>query len=307
MELTRKHWLLALLAGVLLGLLGVLLLMRSEPRPQAQPEAPGSPAATPIPVTETAPPEPTPSPLPTPDPAGEALRAFASQQPGRWSLAWQRLPAGEPILVATDEEPMVSASLIKLYIMGAVYEGLESGALEQEEVYPLLFAMITYSDNASANSLIRLLGDGDETAGMAAVNDWCAREGYTQTRLNRLMLRENGLQNYTTAGDCAALLASIYRGDCVSEAASREMLSLLLQQTVNDRLPLGLPEGTPIAHKTGDLAGLCWADAGIVYSPGGDYILCVISDGTPSEREAKDAMGALSAQLYGIVNPEIEP
>ena len=179
MELTRKHWLLALLAGVLLGLLGVLLLMRSEPRPQAQPEAPGSPAATPIPVTETAPPEPTPSPLPTPDPAGEALTAFASQQPGRWSLAWQRLPAGEPILVATDEEPMVSASLIKLYIMGAVYERLESGALEQEEVYPLLFAMITCSDNASANTLICLLGDGDETAGMAAVNDWCAREGTT--------------------------------------------------------------------------------------------------------------------------------
>ena len=128
MELTRKHWLLALLAGVLLGLLGVLLLMRSEPRPQAQPEPQIIPAATPIPVTETAPPEPTPSPLPTPDPAGEALRVFASQQPGRWSLAWQRLPAGEPILVATDEEPMVSASLIKLYIMGAVYEGLESGA-----------------------------------------------------------------------------------------------------------------------------------------------------------------------------------
>ena len=307
MELTRKHWLLALLAGVLLGLLGVLLLMRSEPRPQAQPEAPGSPAATPTPVTETAPPEPTLSPLPTPNPAGEALTAFASQQPGRWSLAWQPLPAGEPILVATDEEPMVSASLIKLYIMGAVYERLESGALEQEEVYPLLFAMITCSDNASANTLIRLLGDGDETAGMAAVNDWCAREGYTQTRLNRLMLRDNGLQNYTTAGDCAALLASIYRGDCVSADASREMLSLLLAQTVNDRLPLGLPEGTPIAHKTGDLGGLCWADVGIVYSPGGDYILCVISDGTPSEREAKDAMGALSAQVYGIVNPEVAP
>ena len=307
MELTRKHWLLALLAGVLLGLLGVLLLMRSEPRPQAQPEAPGSPAATPTPVTETAPPEPTLSPLPTPNPAGEALTAFASQQPGRWSLAWQPLPAGEPILVATDEEPMVSASLIKLYIMGAVYERLESGALEHGEAYPLLFAMITCSDNASANTLICLLGDGDETAGMAAVNDWCAREGYTQTRLNRLMLRDNGLQNYTTAGDCAALLASIYRGDCVSADASREMLSLLLAQTVNDRLPLGLPEGTPIAHKTGDLGGLCWADVGIVYSPGGDYILCVISDGTPSEREAKDAMGALSAQVYGIVNPEVTP
>ena len=46
---------------------------------------------------------------------------------------------------------------------------------------------------------------------------------------------------------------------------------------------------------------------GIVYSPGGDYILCVISDGTPSEREAKEAMAALARQIYGIVNPETAP
>ena len=82
------------------------------------------------------------------------------------------------------------------------------------------------------------------------------------------------------------------------------MLDLLLLQRVNDRIPAQLPEGTPVAHKTGDLVGLCWADVGIVFSPGGDYVLCVISDGQASEREAKSATAALSREVYALMNPE---
>ena len=198
---------------------------------------------------------------------------------------------------------MVSASLIKLAIMGAVYEGMEQGRLDPGQCEAWLGPMITISDNGSANALVHLLGDGDETAGMAAVNAWCESQGLTNTRQNRLMLADNGLQNYTGAADCARLLAAIYRGDCVSPEASQKMLALLLQQQVNDRLPLGLPAGTPIAHKTGDLIGLCWADVGIVYSPGGDYVLCVISDGQASESEAKSAAAELSRQIYEMMNP----
>lgn len=198
---------------------------------------------------------------------------------------------------------MVSASLIKLPIMGAVYERLEQGSLDRESCDAWLGPMITVSDNASANALVRLLGDGDAAAGMAAVNEWCLRQGLKNTRQNRLMLENNGLQNYTSAADCARLLAAVYRGECVSPEADRQMLALLLRQEVKDRLPLGLPEGTAIAHKTGDLIGLCWADVGIIYSPGGDYILCVISDGQASELEAKSAAAELSRQIYELMNP----
>lgn len=171
---------------------------------------------------------------------------------------------------------MVSASLIKLFIMGAVYDRIQAGAISEESVAADLGYMITISDNGSANSLTKLLGGGDASAGMAAVNEWAASMGYTNVAFNRLMLDNNGLQNYVTAESCAAILRDIYQGKCVSEDASVKMLKLLKGQQVNDRIPAGLPSGTVSAHKTGNLAGLCVADVGIVFSDGGDFILCVI-------------------------------
>lgn len=300
-----KLILLAVLLGVLLGSLSWLLLLRGAPALAAAP-APG-PAASPRPALSALQPTPVP-PTPAPlishtDQVRQLFQALLREQPGRWSLVYAPLPEGEPVLLSSDETPMVSASLIKLFLMGAVFEQLEAGTLDRETVDPLLRSCITVSDNPSANALIRLLGDDDAEAGMAAVNGWCARQGYDSTRLLRLMLQDNGLQNYTSAEDCAALLSAIYRGACVSPSASREMLSLLLLQQMNDRLPRDLPAGTPLAHKTGDLIGLCWADAGIVFSPGGDYILCLISDGTASETDAKTAMAVLSRQVYDLLNP----
>ena len=40
------------------------------------------------------------------------------------------------------------------------------------------------------------------------------------------------------------------------------MLTLLLEQTVNDRLPSRLPQGHPVAHKTGNLPNLSCGDVG---------------------------------------------
>ena len=315
--------LLAALIGVLLGMLIMLLYLRAESAAAAEPkspapipsaqtagEAPPAVEASPSAALQTAPESqsaPTPEPAPDLTPELEqALEAFCQTQPGRWGLCVQLLPEGELLDRSTDSGPMVSASLIKLYIMGAVYEQIAEGALDREQVYPSLYRMITVSDNGDANELTRLLGAGDGEAGMAAVNAWCRRQGYPDTQMNRLMLVENGTQNYTTAADCARLLGRIYRGECVSPEASREMLALLLAQQVNDRLPVLLPVGTPIAHKTGDLIGLCWADVGIVFSPGGDYVLCVISDGQASEYAAKSAAAELSLQLYGILNGSTE-
>lgn len=306
MSRAGKQILLAVLLGVLLGSLGWLLLLRRGGSASPAPALSPVPSSAPV-ILST--PQPTPEP-PTPQPVtshtAEVRALFQSllqSQSGRWDLYFAPLPEGEAVALSSDETPMVSASLIKLFVMGAVYERLEDGTLDRETADPLLRDSITVSDNFSANALIRLLGDGDAEAGMEAVNSWCARQGYNSTRLLRLMLQDNGLQNYTGAADCAALLSAICRGECVSPAASQEMLGLLLMQKVNDRLPRDLPPGTPVAHKTGDLIGLCWADVGVVFSPGGDYILCVISDGAASEVDAKTAAADLSRRIYDLMNP----
>ena len=278
------HFFLLLLIALLTG---VLLWALPIPAPQPAPE--------PTAVFESAAPEPTPAAA-TEDPAAllerrEAemnalLAAFAARQEGRWSLAWWEPQRGTEAAYASDAEPMVSASLIKLFIMAAVYERREAGTLDEASTEDALTAMISVSDNAAANELVLLLGAGDAQAGMAAVNDFCARFGCAETRMERLMLAGNGLQNYTSAGDC------------VSRKASAAMLELLLCQRIADRLPARLPEGTRVAHKTGDLAGLSCGDVGILYTPDGPVILCAICNDQASDAAAAEAIAALAEDIY---------
>ena len=138
-------------------------------------------------------------------------------------------------------------------------------------------------------------------SGMAAVNAYARSVGCGSSVQNRLMLDNNGLQNYTTAYDCGKLLKMIYDGTCVSEVWSGEMLQILKEQTVCNRIPAGLPQGTVCANKTGDLAGLCSADVGIVCAPKGDYILCVICNDYTVDPAS--AIADLSSRIYENLNP----
>src|SRR3989344_5323342 len=91
----------------------------------------------------------------------------------------------------------------------------------------------------------------------------------------------------TTSFESASLyklwvMATVYekleKKQLVSSSASEAMLLLLKQQTLNDRIPKYLPESINVAHKTGELGGYKH-DAGIVFTPKGDYIIVVLSKG----------------------------
>mgnify|MGYP000706601035 FL=1 len=88
---------------------------------------------------------------------------------------------------------MQAASLIKLYIMGAVYEDYDSlsSKYSKDQLDNALNSMITVSDNDAANTLVNYLGGGDNTAGMARVNKFCQDHGYTSTSMGRLLLADN--------------------------------------------------------------------------------------------------------------------
>lgn len=248
------------------------------------------------------PPEPRPSAEPTQELSLQLLAEdFCDGFDSQWDVWLERLDAGEYGAAQTgmeDDAPMISASVIKLFIMAAVYEQIEAGLLTHDTVYWKLYSMITISDNDAANQLITALGGGDAQLGMQVVNDWAAAFGCTGTVLNRLMLAENGLQNYTTARDCALLLRAIYEERCVSAASSAEMLALLMAQTVRNRIPANLPAGVTVGNKTGDLIGLCCADVGIVFTDAGDYILCVLCNHPYQDAVAATAIAEFSAQVY---------
>lgn len=210
----------------------------------------------------------------------EALREQLQGSSDKWDIWAERLQEGTYAHVQENIDPdapqMVSASLIKLFIMGAVYDAERSGTLTPGAQEDAICQMISISDNAAANELTCLLGGGSEADGRAAVERFAASIDCTAVRYNRLMLVENGTQNYVSAEDCAAFLRLVYNRQCVSQEASEQMLAHLLAQQVNDRIPQGLPEGTQCAHKTGDLLGLCCADVGIVFTPQTDFLLCII-------------------------------
>jgi len=88
----------------------------------------------------------------------------------------------------------------------------------------------------------------------------------------------------TSPQDMGRLLEMIYRcgygggaildtfPGMITPQGCQEIQEILTQNPVRSMIGAGIPEGTPLAHKHG-FADDTHADAGIVYSPGGDYVI----------------------------------
>ena len=112
-----------------------------------------------------------------------------------------------------NDHRMQAASLIKLYIMGAVYENYDALIAQygQDTIDASLYSMITVSDNDAANALTTYLGSGDSSAGMQIVNNYCLAHGYTTSSMGRLLLHSNEFgDNYTSVENCGKLLKMVY-------------------------------------------------------------------------------------------------
>lgn len=201
---------------------------------------------------------------------------------------------------------MQTASVIKVFIMGAVYDRVlypaaKSQRINYQESYDgelksLLTAMITVSDNESANQLVEILGGGDFEAGMKVVNNFCQKYGYKDTSLGRKFMETNPSgDNYSSAADCCRILSDIYSGKCVSRKASAQMMKLLKAQEQTWKIPAGLPKGFSSANKTGEMPegygpGCIENDIAIIFSPYGDYILSILSNNLNGKNEEADAV-----------------
>ncbi len=221
-----------------------------------------------------------------------------------------------------------SASLVKLPIMAALYTAQMDGRISLDEtielnwrnkargsgklkfvrngerfsVRYLIFKMITESDNTATNMLTNQLG-------LEFYNHSFINMGLNHTNMSRTIMdlrqRDRGVENYTTANDMGKLLEMIYHNRIVG---SSEMMEILKSQTVNDRLPVPLPEDWQIGHKTGLLRNTCH-DVGIVYSPNRDYIICVLTQNIRNYRRAKSfirEVSHLTANYYTAAPKVIE-
>lgn len=309
---TLRRWLAVLLALLLslalLVLIPLLTHRKPEPEPrftEHRPPPSEEPLLTPEPVSFEMP-DPT---LPEQNAELQALLAdFVERHPGTWDIYVYNLTYGEFGEYATQEDsPMVAASLIKLYIIGASFRQFKQGKFYHDEAWPSVKKMIITSDNWCAKWLLYRLGEGVDEVAFDEVNSFAYSIGCRNTTMNRTLLdTDSGLENYTTAEDVALFYKLLYRYELVSPEYSAEMLDYLKAQTINDRIPVGLPAGTVCAHKTGDLEHICCADAGLIFSPGADYILSVINNGAEDDAAAAQAIVELSSLVYDFFNPPVE-
>lgn len=219
----------------------------------------------------------------------------------KWAVSVENLQT-KAVYEHNAGTPFQSASVIKVFIMAAVYDRIcypssEEKAIWIEEQYDgelkeLIEQMITVSDNDAANRLVELLGQGDFQTGAAIVNEYCVQNGYPATSLGRRFLEENPAgDNYTSAADCRKLLSAIYEGTCVTQEASEKMLAVLKQQTRTGKIPAGLLSGMKSANKTGEMPegyglGCIENDIAIVFTEKGDYVLCVLSNELDDSNES---------------------
>lgn len=157
-------------------------------------------------------------------------------------------------------------------------------------------AMITRSSNLAANLLIEKLG-------VEEIRHRVHRLGADGMQLLRGVedgkAFQAGLVNTTTARALMVLLERIARGNAVGRDESREMVDILKRQTFNTAIPVGLPPGTPVAHKTGNITKI-HHDAAIVYGRR-PYVLVVLVSGLEQEKESAALIAGITRVVDGAI------
>ena len=229
---------------------------------------------------------------------------------GEWSVYCKNLTTEESFVI--HDNPMKSASVMKLFIMGTVYTAFENGELSRtDEILELLHNMIVYSDNSASNELLSKLGNGNYADGIAKVDAFIESHEFSN-----MTVEYNGFNdpatntstdhfNQVAAKDCGKLLEDIYRRTWVNRTVSNEMESLLLSQDTRYKIPAGLPEGVLCGNKTGEM-DTTENDAAIIYGKDCDYILVVLSSDWDSKDQAISRIAELSRITYQYLNPETD-
>ena len=213
-----------------------------------------------------------------------------------------------------------SASLIKVPMMVTLFDEQSQGRLSMEEtlslerrfkssgpgklkfkrrgstytIRDLIHRMVTESDNTAANILADHLG-------IEYYEQAFHKMGLLHTNFARMIMdlkkRDAGIENWTTPRDMATLLKLMYEKRL---PGSTEMIDVLKDQKIRDRLAFSTPSGWTIGNKTGLMRGTCH-DIGIVFAPSSDYLICVLTSDLYNLHRSKRfirEIARLTAQHY---------
>src|SRR6516164_4077640 len=167
---------------------------------------------------------------------------------------------------------------------------------ETRELGYLCELMITKSSNLATNLLIEKLGVEDIRA---TVHSLGADGMHVLRGVEDQKAYEQGLNNTTTARGLEVLLTAVAEGKAVDDDSSRAMVTILEKQTFKEGIPAGLPEGTRVAHKTGEITKI-HHDAAIVYAPR-PFVLVVLARGISDQKDSATLIADITKMLYQAV------
>ena len=200
------------------------------------------------------------------------------------------------------DEPLPVRNQFKSIVDGSPYT-LSEGDDSDSEVYAavgktmtlrkLCELMITVSSNFAANLLIERLGVDNirGTVTSLGADGMQVLQGVEDQKAF-----DKGLNNTTTARGLMVLLDTLAHGRAVGRDADKEMLGILERQKFNDAIPAGVPSGTVIAHKTGNITRI-HHDAAVVFATR-PYVLVLLVRGIDDQKKSAALMGELSRAVY---------
>lgn len=160
-------------------------------------------------------------------------------------------------------------------------------------VRDLCEAMITRSSNLATNLIIEKLGVDNIRARVHSLG----ADGMQVLRgVEDEKAFEKGMNNTTTARALLILLKAIAENRAGDPESCREMREILERQTFNEAIPAGLPAGTVVAHKTGEITGV-HHDAAIVYAPH-PFVLVILVRGINDRDKSSALMAAIARAIY---------
>lgn len=230
-----------------------------------------------------------------------------------------------------------AASVIKIGIMTAYF--VEFDEPFSEEVDDQLFDMITRSGNDSSDWLMREIGDelgpldvtdvlqslgleNTYTAGYYYLGAQLLRNINTQANQRTDINTDPDIYTQTTPSDIGMLLMDIYHcengggallavyPEQVTPQECSRMMDLLANNKIGYLMEAGVPEGTRVAHKHGWTSSPFHTigDAGVIYTPGGDYIFSLfLFNKEEMFFDPTSLMFAdISRAIYNYFNPPVE-
>jgi beta-lactamase class A len=159
----------------------------------------------------------------------------------------------------------------------------------------LIHRMITVSSNLATNLLIELIDAKSVTQTMRELG---AKEIQVLRGVEDIKAFRAGLNNSTTAYDLLVIFERLAKKDFLTEQSHDDVINILLDQKLNDKILAKLPKEIKAANKTGSITNL-EHDSGIIFLPDGRrYILIMLSKNLDSNESGIETLSEISKMIY---------